>query len=217
MLGVVERDLSIVNDENYFGKVATEIGTSSVIRLPGIDIKPKADRIRRGVNGARSRSGATILEEISLATYAEDTCRSLFRVTKTGVLIPLDEGDTVESMKARTSDYVEEIFEVAERERIPLSGHRRSKGFDELREEFRYGESGTVLNLAVLAGNNSGRKVDFWFSQLDNTTRGLSRIPKKAVDAFIGYALSRPIKYDEKRDIIQGLADIRSHALEQTK
>lgn len=219
MMLPLERDFSIVDDERYFGKVATEIGLSGQPALPGLEEDPasRANKIRRGVNGARSRSGAGLLEEVSMATYAEDTCRSLFRATKSGVLIPVEEGDTVGSLTARTGDYLDEIYQVAEIERIPLSGFRRAKGVSELKERFQEGDRDTTLRLAVIAGNNNARKIDFWFGQVEKTTRGLSRISKDAVNAFMAYALSRPVEYDDKRNIIQRFADMRAKALEQQK
>ncbi len=205
-----ERDITIVNDGRFFEDVASRArGKSGQEALPGLEIDPEAIKRKeqQGVAVARTGKGVMYLERIMMSTYAEDTCRSLFRLARSGTFIPIDEDDTSDSLYLRTGDYVENLFAAAALARIPLSKYTRDKGVSELTKRYNDREQSTVLDLAVLTGRNNARLRGMWLNQLATTTKGFRYLPKPAKDMFTNYAVTRPAAYMQTPDLLQLVAD----------
>lgn len=217
-----ERDLTIVYDGAFYGRVGVNARERMAEKqaakppLPGMeltedDINRKA---RRTIAAVRTDKGDTFLKRIMVSAFDADTCRSLFRYASTGILIPISEGDTPESLFLRGTDYMERMFAAAALARIPLSGYTRDKGTAELAVRFSNREPQTVMDIATLTGRNNTRLLGMWLKQLVTTTKGFEYIRKDLKKEFTEYAVGRPIEYMKRPDLLQLVAD-SSKAKEQ--
>lgn len=210
-------DLTLRSDIAFFRDIAERVRLScspnlDAPALPGLEREISDEEIARKQRGAlaaaRTNRGAGAVMQVMVATYNEDTARSLYRFQKKDDFIPIDPDDTPDSLYARSRDYVEDIFTAAAIARVVPSAYTRSRAEKELLTRFDDRDSEVVLPLATAAARNNARLRGVWLGQLERISEGLRYINAPTRKEFDDYVNSRPAEYTATPDLYKLIADI---------
>jgi hypothetical protein len=203
-----EDDLVIESDPIYFDAInrrSTPRNALQLVRsgeLTDVDIESKRRSGRAIIRGLKADMFA---ERLMTATYASDTCRSLYRVATKGELIPIEVDDTTDTLTHRVGDYVDDLLR-AGRERRILKNAAMLRITDKIRGKFDT-DPNAQLQLTAMAGKNSMKKVAFWMDSLFGVSRGYERVTAETKAKLLQYLTNRPEEYLGKPDVLQMLAD----------
>lgn len=203
-----EEDLVIVDDASYFDQVSQSAVPKDVMQKLNsgeLTRQQVALKMQQGRAVVRSKKSDVYIDRIMTATYAADTCRSLYRVAGGGELVPVEEDDTVETVTHRVGDYVTDLL-VAGRERRILKGAAMDRLTTTVRDKFDTNPE-AAQQLTVLAGINSMKKIGHYVDELHTVSRGYERISRDSRNKLLGYIASRPIEFQEKPELNQLLAN----------
>jgi hypothetical protein len=211
LLTIDEKDIQLENPERYLDKVSAVQNPRNVsadIRAGRVTREEVAHKGRAKKEKVRKKKDEMFVDRIITATYAADTCRSLFRLASSGLFVPVEEDDdTEQSVQNRVGDYVDDLIKAGRETRL-LSGAAMLRTTDKIRGKFD-SDLQARIKLTDLAGRNSMKKIDFWMNMLHETSKGfdVSRIDKPTREKFIIYAASRPIEYQQRFNLLQAIAN----------
>ena len=210
-------DLTLSSDIAFFKDIAERVRLSCTPNpdtpaLPGMERQVSDDEIAKKQRGAlaaaRVDRGAGAIMQVMITTYNEDTSRSLYRLQKNGMFIPVDTDYTTDSIYNRSRDYIEDIFTAAAIARVVPSAYTRRRAEKELLARFDDRDSAVVLPLATAAARNNSRLRGVWLNQLERISEGLRYINVPTRNEFDAYLDSRPKEYVFTPDLYKIIADM---------
>jgi hypothetical protein len=216
LMTIDENDLLIDVEELYFDRI-TQIFTpkNAVARFRSGELTEEGIKRSRDAGRAitRHRKVDMYVERLMTATYASDTCRALYRVAAHGGdVIQLEDDDTIETLQHRVGDYVYDLL-IAGRETRLLRGAAMKRVTDKIRNKFDT-DSGAQVVLTGLAGQNTMKKSQLWLGELYRISGGfdMGRITGETKAKLLFYAANRPSEFQEKNNLLQVIADLKSQS-----
>ncbi len=209
-----EDDLAIIDDARFFDQVSQGgVPADALERLRTGELT--RDELARKMQISRAivrrEKSDMFVDRVMTATFASDTCQSLYRVATGGEFVPVLKDDTVETVTHRVGDYVTDLM-VAGRETRIVRNAAADRLTRTIRDKFDTSED-AARKLTVLAGKNSMKKVIHYADQLASVTKGFEkgRVTAGTREKLMRYIISRPREFQEQPDLIQLIADRSRH------
>jgi hypothetical protein len=215
LLTINEDDLilPIEDPEGFFYKGVSQSAVPHDVRARRLSGELTEQQLGRNMqiarNIVRNEKAEMFVERIMVATHATDTCRSLFWIATGSDFVPVEADDTFATVTRRTGDHVTNLLQGGRDQRV-----LRNAAMDRLTQTIRgkFDSSPSVqLELAVLAGMNSRKKVDLYIKGLVSVRRGykdLSVATRKKLDE---YRASRSSVFQEKLDLYELIPQTVEH------
>lgn len=197
-----EEDLVIQNDPTFFDAVSQASVPHDVLaQLRGGNLTHQgiARKMQIGRNIVRREKADMYAERAITATYASDTCRSLYRVAVGGDFVPVEVDDTVDRVTRRVGDYVTDLL-VGGRERRLLRNAAMHRLTDTIRAKFDTDPDAARV-LTVLAGQNARKKIGFYAEQLRIVSKDFDRISASTRRKLQVYIAERPEEFRHRPDL----------------